>query len=63
MITILSTFTFGPFNFRYGECHPVFYIGTLEDAIKDALHVRTKDVSKKPMSSTKFLTVSKTVKV
>ena len=21
---------------RFGECHPVFYIGSLEDAIKDA---------------------------
>ena len=52
MIIILSTFTFGPFNLRYGECHPVFYIGTLEDAIKDALHVKTKDVSKKAVPLT-----------
>ena len=33
------------FSNRYGECHPVFYIGNLEDAIKDALHVKAKDVS------------------
>ena len=41
----------------------MFYIGTLEDAIKDALHVRAKDVSKKPMPLTKFIAVSKAVKV
>ncbi len=32
------------FASRYGDCHPVFYIGTLEDAIKDALHTKAKDV-------------------
>ena len=30
---------------RYGECHPVFYLGPLEDAIKDALQTKARDVS------------------
>jgi hypothetical protein len=30
--------------FRYGDCHPVFYIGDLESAIKDSLLCRAKDV-------------------
>ena len=30
---------------RYGDCHPVFYIGSLEDAIKDALQTKAVDVS------------------
>ncbi|XP_074644046.1 FAS-associated factor 1-like [Tubulanus polymorphus] len=31
------------FRERYGECHPDFYIGKLDDAIKDALLVRAKE--------------------
>ena len=32
-------------NARFGECHPVFYIGSLENALKDALQCRARDVS------------------
>ncbi|XP_076439934.1 FAS-associated factor 1-like [Babylonia areolata] len=31
------------FGQRYGEMHPVFYIGSLDDAIKDALQCRALD--------------------
>lgn len=31
------------FNDRYGECHPVFYVGTLDDALKEALNTKAKD--------------------
>ncbi|ELT93214.1 hypothetical protein CAPTEDRAFT_183840 [Capitella teleta] len=31
------------FGSRYGDCHPVFYIGDLECAIKDSLLCRAKD--------------------
>ncbi|XP_046327782.1 FAS-associated factor 1-like [Haliotis rufescens] len=31
------------FKERYGDCHPVFYIGSLDDAIRDALQVKAKD--------------------
>jgi hypothetical protein len=33
--------------FRYGETHPVFYVGSLDNAIKDALVVSAKEVSYK----------------
>ena len=33
------------FHCRYGDCHPVFYIGSLDDAIKDSLLVKAKEVS------------------
>ena len=29
---------------RYGENHPVFYIGSLEDALKDSLQCRAREV-------------------
>jgi len=38
----LESFT-TEFIARYGDTHPVFYIGSLEDALKEALHVRAKD--------------------
>ncbi|XP_025109075.1 FAS-associated factor 1-like isoform X2 [Pomacea canaliculata] len=31
------------FSERYGEIHPVFYIGSLDDAIRDALQVKATD--------------------
>ncbi|XP_061167287.1 FAS-associated factor 1-like [Saccostrea echinata] len=31
------------FRERYGETHPVFYVGSLEDAIKEALNGKAKD--------------------
>lgn len=37
------------FVLRYGETHPVFYVGSLENAIKEALNGKAKDVSL-PMS-------------
>ena len=43
--TVITHFAFAVLLHRYGDCHPVFYIGTLEDAIKDALHARAKEVS------------------
>lgn len=33
------------FFYRYGENHPVFFVGTLENALKEALQGRAKDVS------------------
>lgn len=30
---------------RYGETHPVFYIGSLDDALHDALQCKARDVS------------------
>lgn len=33
------------FVLRYGETHPVFYVGSLENAIKEALNGKAKDVS------------------
>lgn len=30
---------------RYGEMHPVFYIGSLDDAIRDALQTKATEVS------------------
>ena len=30
---------------RYGDCHPIFYIGRLEAAITDALQCKARDVS------------------
>ncbi|KAK3580967.1 hypothetical protein CHS0354_006994 [Potamilus streckersoni] len=31
------------FRERYGECHPVFYVGSLDNAIKDSLSCKAKD--------------------
>lgn len=31
------------FRERYGECHPVFYVGSLDNAIKDSLVVSAKE--------------------
>ncbi|KAL5022519.1 hypothetical protein ScPMuIL_001674 [Solemya velum] len=31
------------FGARYGECHPVFYVGSLNDAIRDALMVKARE--------------------
>ncbi|XP_064606655.1 FAS-associated factor 1-like [Liolophura sinensis] len=36
------------FSNRYGECHPVFYVGSLEDAVKDSLLVSAKE--RKPLA-------------
>lgn len=33
------------FSARYGACHPMFYQGTLEDAVKEALLRPAKQVS------------------
>ncbi|CAE1311723.1 FAF1 [Acanthosepion pharaonis] len=33
---------------RFGECHPAFYIGTLDDAVKDSLMLRAKE--RKPLA-------------
>ena len=33
------------FYFRFGACHPMFYIGSLENALKDSLQCRARDVS------------------
>jgi len=33
------------FHCRYGEVHPVFYIGSLDDALRDALLCKARDVS------------------
>ena len=33
------------FNARYGECHPVFYVGSLDNAIRDSLLCSAKEVS------------------
>ena len=30
---------------RYGDCHPIFYIGRLEAAITDALQCKAREVS------------------
>lgn len=30
---------------RYGECHPVFFIGTLEAASQEAFYGKARDVS------------------
>lgn len=34
------------FTNRYGECHPEFFPGSLEDAVKEACLKPAKDVSK-----------------
>lgn len=31
------------FASRFGECHPVFYIGSLDDAIRDSLQCKARD--------------------
>lgn len=33
---------------RFGECHPAFYIGTLDDAVKDSLMLKAKE--RKPLA-------------
>jgi hypothetical protein len=33
------------FDFRYGENHPVFFVGTLENALKESLQGKAKEVS------------------
>jgi len=30
---------------RYGDVHPVFYIGSLDDALREALQCKARDVS------------------
>lgn len=34
------------FSYRYGENHPMFYIGTLEAASQEAFYGKARDVSK-----------------
>lgn len=36
------------FSYRYGENHPMFYIGTLEAASQEAFYGKARDVSKLP---------------
>ncbi|CAI9721722.1 FAS-associated factor 1 [Octopus vulgaris] len=43
----LEQFTRG-FIDRFGECHPEFYIGSLDDAIKDSLMLKAKE--RKPLA-------------
>lgn len=33
------------FSYRYGDCHPVFFIGSLEAAFQEAFYVKARDVS------------------
>lgn len=33
------------FFYRYGDCHPVFFIGSLEAAFQEAFYVKARDVS------------------
>lgn len=33
-------------SFRYGETHPMFFIGSLEAASQEAFHGKARDVSK-----------------
>lgn len=34
------------FTFRYGEAHPMFFIGSLEAASQEAFYGKARDVSK-----------------
>lgn len=36
---------FWVFLFRYGEIHPFFFVGSLEDVLKESLQCRARDVS------------------
>lgn len=31
------------FSYRYGDCHPVFFIGSLEAAFQEAFYVKARD--------------------
>lgn len=33
------------FSNRYGDCHPVFFIGSLEAAFQEAFYGKARDVS------------------
>lgn len=48
-VPIHCVFFFCLLLFRYGETHPVFFIGSLEDVLKESLQCRARDVS--PISS------------
>jgi len=44
--TLATVQFFDNFVLRYGACHPMFFHGTLEEAVKESCNLPAKDVKK-----------------
>lgn len=56
--TLLSSVDVNCVSCRYGETHPMFYIGSLEAASQEAFYGKARDVSKRSGSSRRTVTKS-----